>query len=163
MLTYATLANLTRRASLNALAEAAAPNDGAVDGALLGLALAGADVSAYDAAAQAAVAEAVARLRHVLTDAAAEVDGYLAARYPDLTEAPAVLTVYCVDMALYRLLGGERGDTRQRRYQAALNYLVDVAQGKLDLAPTPTAATGGDIQIETGPRVFDEDTLATYR
>ena len=137
-----TLEDLTRRASLNELAEAAAPETAAVDGELLALALAGGDVSAYDA----------------------EVRGYLAGRYPRLSEFQShLLIVHAVDIALYRLFGSEKDSPYERRYQQALLYLRDVAAGKIDLAPaTATAPRHSDIRVSSGPRVFDEDTLSDF-
>ena len=158
-----TLADLSRRASLNELAEAAAPETAAVDGELLALALAGSDESAYDAEAQAAVIDAMVRLHQVLADAVAEVRGYLAGRYPRLTGQSHLLIVHAVDIALYRLFGSEKDSPYERRYRQALLYLREVAAGKIDLEPATATAPGhSDIRVSTAPRVFDKGTLKDF-
>lgn len=60
-----------------------------------------------------------------LEGASAEIDAYLAARYPlPLAEAPLVLRRPCVDIAVYRLSGdgGALTDEKRRRYEDAIDF-----------------------------------------
>ena len=141
---HATLAGLAKRARLQDLAEAATA-DGTVDAALLEAAIGG-DLEDdqdpdYTDEQRAAGTAAVDRLQRHVDDANTEVDGYLS-RYPDLTETDD-LSVRAYDIALYRVLGGERDSARYERYRAAIRYLEGVSAGdiNLDLDEDETDAT----------------------
>lgn len=71
-----------------------------------------------------------------LDDASAEIDGYLMSRYQlPMTSAMRILTVYCCDIAVYRLCTGKRQLTEDivHRYEAAQKFLQLVAAGKVGL------------------------------
>lgn len=77
-----------------------------------------------------------------LDDATAEIDGYLNRYTRPFAETPRLLTVYCCDIARYRLSVGMRQltDDVQARYEAAIAYLRLVAKGNASLSAMPDAA-----------------------
>ena len=121
----ATLDDLLARAGvgLDALAQAAAPDDRSVKGGQLGAALAAVRAASGEMPVDEADpgVKAVRRLEAAVADANAVVYGYLFSRYPEYfdeadparADPPApvrrLLAVQAVDIALYRLLGGGRG------------------------------------------------------
>ena len=158
---HATLARLAQRVSYSHLAQAASPDNRSVDAALLEAAIDEDDLSSYSAELQAAAQVAVDRIQLKVDDANTEVDSYLT-RYPNLT-ATDDLAVYAVDIALYRIFGGDRESERYVRYQSALQYLRDVASGKinLDLDDSETDGTGsGRARFSGAKPQFRRDELA---
>lgn len=100
-------------------------------------------------------------LQQALADAAAEIDGYLAGRYPlPFATAPKVLTGHACDIARYRLCGSSAmvTDDIRDRYRDAVRFLEHVAAGKISLGGMPTGevATTSDnsVQMVTGGTVF---------
>ena len=160
---YATLQDLAARESLRNLAQGASP-DHPIDADQLQETIKGGARTKWAAADRTAADAAVARLRQALTDAEAEIDGWIGARYPDLTDPPAALKAYAVDVAVYRLFApGDPEDPRLIRYKAAITYLRDVSRGLIDLsppAPDPDTATG--VMTTSPGRVFTADTLRGY-
>lgn len=109
----------------------------------------------------------VARLQGALTDAQAEVDGYLAAKYlTPLSTVPALVSTMVYDIALARLWGGAppAGVTEARNN--ARKQLLDIAKGMLTLpgAELLTAATVNEnpVLVVTGDRLFTRDTLRGF-
>jgi len=106
-------------------------------------------------------------IEHALGDAAAEVDGYLAKRYPvPLTNAPPVVHKYAKDIAVYNLVSRigvvdkEREDNYRERYKFALKFLESVSRGVVDLGlkpPNKQAATG--FQMHSPNRIFSRDSM----
>lgn len=90
-------------------------------------------------------------LEQFLADASAEIDGYLAARYPlPLATTPALLVVFACDIARYRLMSTRADDRVESAYKAAVSYLRDVAVGKIalfaaDVVPAPVSGVGSVI------------------
>lgn len=90
-------------------------------------------------------------LEQFLADASAEIDGYLAARYPlPLATTPALLVVFACDIARYRLMSTRVDDRIEASYKAAVLYLREVALGKIslfpaDVAPIPVSGVGSVI------------------
>lgn len=90
-------------------------------------------------------------LEQFLADASAEIDGYLAARYPlPLAATPALLVVFACDIARYRLMSTRVDDRIEASYKAAILYLREVALGKIalfpaDVAPVPASGVGSVI------------------
>ena len=99
-----------------------------------------------------------------LTDATAEIDGYLAARYRlPVTDTPRVLSVLCTDIARYRLQKGATTDQARQRYEDALGTLKQIARGEINLplaAPPPASAE--PMSSPGRARVFDDDTMRGY-
>jgi len=78
-----------------------------------------------------------AAVDQALTDACAEIDGYLAARYQlPLPTVPTVLTRLTCDIAVYRLMTLRRmGDVEdaRRRYEDVIRLLERIASGRVAL------------------------------
>lgn len=101
-----------------------------------------------------AVVPAVAQ--KALDDAGAEIDGYLVGRYAlPLAPAPAVLTVHCVTIAHYRLLGSAADEVTREAYRAVIRMLEMIARGDVQIlapgAPQPASA-GGSVQFDSGAK-----------
>ena len=96
----------------------------------------------WDAAAVAALPAVLARIDAALADADAEIDGRVAGRYPAL--APTrTLAAKAVDLAVFGLVGGAEDSENARRWKAAIDWLRDVAAGRIDLeAPEPPPDDG---------------------
>jgi phage gp36-like protein len=107
-------------------------------------------------------------LEVALADASAEIDGYLAARYPlplDPATAPALLKVFACDIARYRLMSTRADDRVTEGYKAALIYLRDVAMGKIALfpanaAPAEPAGSAGVVMMSPGTKHWARDNTA---
>lgn len=163
-MSYATLTDLARRSPWSALARTAAQDDAAVEGDLLKQAAGGSALSAYSAADRAAAQAAVDWLNKALADAAEEIDGYLAGRYDAATLAASdALNGRCIDIADYRLFGGDEESKRYILYDRAVKWLEAVSQGKIDLLPADDPSAGdGEIRVNAPPRVFNDASLADY-
>ncbi len=160
---YATIADLNQRVPWSELAEASSRDEHVVDAGLLRRAAEGSALSGESAAAKTAVQAAMGRLENALDDASNVIDGYIVGRYGTLSPAPDVLNTRCVDIAVFRLLGG---DEESKQYQAnknAMAWLMSVAEGKVDLVSDDQAdAVGGEVRISAGARTFTEDNLHDY-
>ena len=155
---YATIEDLTRRASIDDLAERASTENNLVTGALLGRKIDGGTLSGESAATRGAVEWALERLNRVLDDASAEIDGFIARLLPLDDPPPAVIKLRCLDIALYRLFGGE--SEIEKIYDGAVAWLRQVGDGKISLTESDGAdADGNDVLIDAGKRVFDKKTL----
>lgn len=101
---------------------------------------------------------------HALEDACAEVDGYLAKRYPvPLSAPPKVIVKYTKDIAVYNLVSrmgigsGEREDNYRERYKSALKFLTMAAEGKVALgigAELPDKQAQSGFRLDGSPRLF---------
>lgn len=110
-----------------------------------------------------------AAVQRALDDAQAEIDGYLAVRYPVPVVAPAArLTSITQEIARYRLwitAGGNAEDATAevRAYRDAIAWLRDVAAGRAALPEAePITPAGGSVAFDAPPRVFSRDTLAGF-
>ena len=117
-------------------------------------------------------------LQQALTDASAEIDGYLEGRFTlPLSDPPAVLNRLACDIAMYRLQSlrplHDLVDARTR-YEDAVALLTRVARGELTLglaadniAPTQNAGSivveaGGDASGVLPSRVFSRGALKGF-
>lgn len=97
-------------------------------------------------------------VERALTDAAAEINGYLAARYQmPLTSTPTVLVRVCADIARYLLHDDNIPDVVGARYKAAVELLRQVANGRVSLGVSeagnaPTSSDGA--KVESGGTVW---------
>lgn len=107
-------------------------------------------------------------LARALADADAEIDSYLAGRYPlPLVGTFPVLVRHACNMARYYLSAAEVAevDAVRSRYKDAIRYLESVRDGKTRLAadavgaPAPEAAR---ISVVGSERTFTADTLADF-
>lgn len=106
-----------------------------------------------------------------LTNASAIIDGYIARAVTlPLPAAPPVLVPYCCDIARYTLSGDREVEAVKARYDAAIRYLRDIAEGRAVLAQTATDASGATVTASASnaphataaPRVFDPASLRSY-
>ncbi len=120
----------------------------------------------------------LAALTQALTDASAEIDGYLESRFGlPLTDPPAVLNRLACDIAMYRLQAlrpmHDVADARQR-YDDAVALLLRVARGEVTLglaaddglsaasANVVVTRAGGDEAGVLPPRLFDRGSLKGF-
>ncbi len=106
--------------------------------------------------------EAIGR---ALDDATAEIDSYLAARYPlPLPVVPKIVTILCVDIALYRLAPDHRTDERRQRYEDAVKLLRAISEGKANLGviEPEEVIERPEISIETRRQIFSPGDLDRY-
>ena len=98
-----------------------------------------------------------------ISDATAEIDTYVAAKYDlPLAVVPKVLTRLCVDIAVYRLsvdadLGTEE---RRKRYEDAVKLLVRISEGKVSLGlEEPAVTTNGAASVTSNDRRFKRKSM----
>ncbi|QSX32460.1 DUF1320 domain-containing protein [Shewanella avicenniae] len=85
-----------------------------------------------------------AKVAAAIADAQAEIDSYIAQRYGELTEVPAVIVAVCCDMARYSLYSARATDEVKNRYQQRVAWLRDVAAGKATIGiPEKQASNTG--------------------
>lgn len=106
-------------------------------------------------------------LARALSDADAEVNGYLATRYSlPLPSTPAVLVRMACDLARYRLYDDGVPETVRVRYQDAVALLKRMASGEVQLAgiaPVAVVGGGGNAVATRAPAlVFGAKRLAGY-
>ena len=80
-----------------------------------------------------------------LADASADIDSYLAVRYPlPIATPPAAVKRVCIDIAMYHLSGNRTTEEVENRYKHAIAWLRDVSKGVASLGNEPVeASTGG--------------------
>ena len=104
------------------------------------------------------------RLQVALDDAHAEVNDYLAARFPlPLETIPPSLVVIVCDIAIYRLqVLRPTGDMEQahQRYKDAVRRLDHVAKRQTVLAAAPPSLPS--VSIRTHEAVFTDSTLDRF-
>jgi phage gp36-like protein len=97
-------------------------------------------------------------LEQALADATAEIDSYLAGRYPlPLAAVPDVLERNCCDIARYLLLGDRAPEQVEKRYQAVVKWLTLVSKGDIQLglsAGEPVSQSGTIAEIQSAGSVF---------
>lgn len=104
-------------------------------------------------------------------DAQAEIDGYLAKRYPvPFARTPRVIEKFAKDIALYNLVSRKGVDENDRektyltRYNAAVAFLTKAAEGKIDIdtegsqAAQQSAAQNG-FSIKSERRTFSRSSM----
>lgn len=107
-------------------------------------------------------------LAYALTQADAEIDGYLQGRFPlPLATVPVLLVGIACDIARYRLAGTDIRETDpiRTRYKDAIKLLVSIGKGELNLGLSSggqPAPESGAVRVVEGERVFTPDTLSDY-
>lgn len=112
------------------------------------------------------------RIDSALAAASAEMDGWLARRYPVPVADPAAaatLRVHALYVATFHLArtGNVVTEEIRDRYQASIAYLKSVSKGEADLPVTASPAVdpdgrgtaSGDVRIAAPPRLFSRDTM----
>ena len=101
-----------------------------------------------------------------LSDAEAEINGYLAARYTlPLSSTPAVLKRLCCDIARYYLYDDWANDQVRARFEDATKLLKLIAEGKVLLGTEPAAAPqvrASEPQFTKSDRVFSRGSLEEF-
>lgn len=108
------------------------------------------------------------RIDRAIKQASADIDRYLTAQltYPITSEMVLnILNGICLDIARYNL--ESRGEVRpdvKVRYDAAIAWLMQVAEGKINLVPSPDSSSVADSAIAFGSdqRYFTADTMRTF-
>lgn len=100
-------------------------------------------------------------LQAALDDASAEIDGYLAGRYPvPMASPPAALKGYCCTLAHYRLMGAAADENTRFDVRAVRSYLEAVAKGTITLTPpdaAPAVAGVGPVLFDAGSKVMGRE------
>lgn len=102
-----------------------------------------------------------------IKDADAEINGYLSSRYTiPFKNPPAVLNKFGKDIAAYNMVSRigidehERDKTFLTRYNAAVKFLLAVAEGKIELGVrNPEQAARKSFQMKSSRRIFSRDSL----
>lgn len=96
-----------------------------------------------------------------LTDADAEIDGYLATKYQlPLATVPGVITQLACDVARYRLYDEHATEQVRNRYKDAVAFLTRLSRGEVSLGlATPPASSSGEVQTTSGDRKFNRTTM----
>lgn len=95
-----------------------------------------------------------------ISDAGAEIDGYLSAYPLPLSVIPASLTLKCCDIARYYLYDDHAPEHVEKRYERAIKYLEQVARGAIGLGIDDAGnqpETENSALMESGGRVFGRD------
>lgn len=96
-------------------------------------------------------------LNRALADATAEIDGYVAVRYPlPLASVPPRLAQVACDITRYHLYAVQATDTVKERYGNAVKYLQALANGDVKLVGQSgaTEETAGVAEFESCRSVF---------
>lgn len=163
-MTYATPQDLVEMYGAREMAAISRPDSirTRVTDDLLQQAVAGDDLSAWSSDEQAAVATCLARIDRVLADAHRTVNSYLVNRYslPIPTEevADSPLRSICGDIARYFLQDDKATGQTRDRYEAAIQWLRDVAAGRAGLLQetvSPSGTSPGSPMWVAGRRFFE--------
>lgn len=106
-------------------------------------------------------------VQDAISDAGAEIDGYLAKRYNlPFLEPPRVLNKLAKDIAVYNLLSrrGIEKDSGEvnylSRYNAAIKFLTSVANGLIELGIVGSReAAANGFRMRSCPRNFTRDRM----
>jgi len=101
-----------------------------------------------------------------LSDAEAEINGYLAARYTlPLPSTPAVLKRLCCVIARYYLYDDWANDQVRAQFEDATKLLKLIAEGKVHLGTEPAAppqTRASEPQFTTSERKFSRESLEEF-
>ncbi len=95
-----------------------------------------------------------------ISDASAEIDGYLSRYDLPLSTVPRVLVRCCCDIARYFLYDDAVIEQVENRYQSIVKFLTQVGKGTISLGPDssgnqPVVEEG--VKMVSGGRVFGRD------
>lgn len=163
-MTYCTLQNLITRFSVDEIAQLAAPKsvryigEAASASALAAtfpavikddLAYVGLETVFYLYSGTTWAISPLAKVTTAITDAQAEIDGYLTSYLPLVIVSGNLVRIAC-DIARYYLYDDAVTEPVQTRYDQAIKYLSQVAKGQISLGPdtTGTLATSTNDSVE---------------
>lgn len=99
-----------------------------------------------------------AALNKAISDADAEINGYLTTYSLPLVTVPANLVLIACNLTRYHLYGDTVTELVQTRYDAAIKYLTQVAKGVITLGPdvtgTVVATTSNSVEFSSSPSLF---------
>jgi phage gp36-like protein len=103
------------------------------------------------------------RVKVALEDASAEIDSYLGKVYSlPLATPPPVLKRLAIDIAVYRLMSllpKEMVEDARQRYEDAIKWLQELAEGQIQLdGVAETSGGSGRVAYVSSNRVFDSET-----
>ncbi|UCX05427.1 gp436 family protein [Shewanella glacialimarina] len=106
-------------------------------------------------------------LEQALSDASAEIDGYIVGRYKlPLVTVPTVLERNCCDIARYFLYGDRAPEQVEKRYQAVVKFLTSVSKGDISLGLADTGETVKQseltVVIESAGSVFSRNSAKGF-
>lgn len=165
---YLTLLQLAEMPGALELAQVATDKHAAiVEAELMELSLREGDRTSYTADEIAAADAAVARIEQAGTESDDLIDGYIGRRYAlPLASVPGILITWARAITRYKLHGDRISDANTdpiaRDYRDAIKFLTLVSEGKFSLGiedPTSQGSGPGDVQINTGHKVFGRDYL----
>lgn len=88
------------------------------------------------------------RVNVALDDANAEVEGYLAPRYPTgLDPVPVLITRLTCDIARYRLYDDAAPEAVRERYQDAVRLLTSISAGRVSFGQPEAAPTHSQVAL----------------
>lgn len=100
-------------------------------------------------------------LNQAISDADAEINGYLTAYPLPLATIPANLVRIACDMTRYYLYDATVTEQVKARYDSAIKYLTQVAKGLISLGPDTAGAvaatTNNSAEFSSSPSVFWRD------
>lgn len=105
-----------------------------------------------------------------VSDACAEIDGYLSKRYSvPFTKTPQVIRKFAKDIAAYNLVSrtgideDEREKTFLTRYNAAVAFLLNVAKGVIDIGveegSSADQGAANGFKMQSSGRIFSRDSM----
>ncbi len=101
-----------------------------------------------------------------LSDAEAEINGYLASRYTlPLATVPEILKRLTCDLARYLLYDDVAPDQIRDRYKDAVALLKGIAEGKVSLGLSTAPPVQGEtdtLAARTADRTFSKETLDEF-
>lgn len=117
----------------------------------------------------------VSVVKDAISDADAEINGYLGKRYPlPLSFVPKAIKKYSKDIAIYNLASrsGMKSDEREHnyyiRYKNAMRYLEMLAKGTVDLdmgdVPQEESPLSrpSDFRMQSSPKIFGRENMKGY-
>jgi phage gp36-like protein len=100
-------------------------------------------------------------LNQAISDADAEINGYLTAYPLPLANVPANLVRIACDVARYYLYADVATDRVTRQYDRGITYLVQITKGLISLGPdaagTVSDTTSNSAEFSSSPSVFGRE------
>ena len=110
-------------------------------------------------------------VERAIADADAEIDGYVGSRHTvPLDPTPGAIRKLSVDLAIYNLYARRSDSTpeiREKRYDAAVKFLEQVAKGTISMGMqdpegSPPSSDAPEMSSSNPDRTFSRDTLEGF-